>query len=377
MDESTLSMQGGGFRPAAPEPTSWGPFRLIEKVGQGAFGQVYRAWDSTLEREVALKLLLPRGLNPDEEAKVVLREARLMARVRHPNVVPVYGVDRHEGRVGFWSDFVRGKTLSALLADQGPFGYREAALIGIELGKAVSAVHAAGLLHRDIKTGNAMREEGGRILLMDFGLTDEHDAVTRLGGTPVYLAPEILAGEPASVSSDIYALGVLLYRLLTTKYPVGGSNFQELRAAHDSGSRRTLLDERPDRPDPFVHVIETALDRDPKKRFATAGQMTAALSAAIGMSTVSAEEVVAAPSQPTRRRMWLLAPVLAVAAMVLSITPVRNYFMPGKSASLPGAGAHADYLKPRICSIITTSRATSRMPFRFSKKPSPKIPGLL
>src|SRR5712691_6407415 len=192
MDELTLSMEEGEPRPTPSEPRYWGPLRLIEKVGQGAFGQVYRAWDSALEREVALKLLLPRGLDEDAEAKAILREARLIARVRHPNVVSVYGVDRHDGRVGFWSDFVRGKTLSAVLAEQGPFGYREAALIGIELCKALSAVHAAGLLHRDIKAGNVMREEGGRILLMDFGLTDEHDAAHRFGGTPVYLAPELL-----------------------------------------------------------------------------------------------------------------------------------------------------------------------------------------
>src|SRR6266567_893615 len=185
MDEPTVTMEGGDSRPARA-PSQWGPFRLIERVGQGGFGQVYRAWDLTLEREVALKLLLPRGLDVDEDAKSVLREARLMARVRHPNVVPVYGVDCHDGRVGFWSDFVRGKTLSAQLAAQGPFGYREAAVIGIELGKALSAVHAAGLLHRDIKTANAMREEGGRILLMDFGLTDEDEAAYRFGGTAAY-----------------------------------------------------------------------------------------------------------------------------------------------------------------------------------------------
>lgn len=338
-------MEGGDSRPARA-PSHWGPFRLIEGVGQGGFGQVYRAWDSTLEREVALKLLLPRGLDPDEEAKAVLREARLMARVRHPNVVTVYGVDRHDGRVGFWSDFVRGKTLSALLAEQGPFGYREAALIGIELGKALSAVHAAGLLHRDIKTGNAMREEGGRILLMDFGLTDEHDAAHRFGGTPVYLAPELLAREPASVSTDIYALGVLIYHLLSAKYPVGGASLQELKAAHDSGSRRSLLDERSDLPERFVHVIETALNRDPKKRYATAGQMIAALSGAIGMGTVSAEESIDTPApERARSRKWLLAPMLALMAMLVWFTPVRNILIPGKSVSLSVGGAHADYLK--------------------------------
>jgi serine/threonine protein kinase len=96
-----------------PVTGTWGSLRLIQKVGQGAFGEVYRAFDTTLEREVALKLLLPRGQDPESEAQALLREARALARVRHPNVVPVYGVATHDRRVGFWSDFVHGKTLLA------------------------------------------------------------------------------------------------------------------------------------------------------------------------------------------------------------------------------------------------------------------------
>jgi serine/threonine protein kinase len=140
------------------------------EVGQGAFGDVYRAFDTKLQREVALKLLRPRGDSDHVAAATLLREARAMARVRHPNIVPIYGVDTHEGRAGFWSDFVRGQTLSGLLAAHGPFSPRETALIGVDVCRAVGAAHRAGLLHRDVKTENVMREEGGRILLMDFGL---------------------------------------------------------------------------------------------------------------------------------------------------------------------------------------------------------------
>src|SRR5262249_36737500 len=149
----------------------------------------------------------PRGRDPESEAKALLKEARALAKARHPNVVPGYGVDRFADRVGFWSDFVKCKTLSAPLASHRPVRPKEAALSGIDLCKAVGAVHAAGLLHRDIKSGNAMREEGGRILLMDFGLTHELDDQQDVSGTPPYMAPELLRGEPATVSSDIYALG--------------------------------------------------------------------------------------------------------------------------------------------------------------------------
>src|SRR6476469_8539265 len=203
----------------------WGPFERLQRVGRGSFGEVYRAFDPTLQRHVALKLLLPGALNRDDEAAALLREARAIARVRHPNVLPIYGVDRHEGRVGFWSDFVKGQTLSELVTVQGAMGAREAALIGIDVCRAAGAVHAAGFLHRDIKAGNVMREEGGRILLMDFGLTHEHGTGEDASGTPAYMAPELMLGQAATIATDVYAIGVMLFYLLSKQYPVEGKNF--------------------------------------------------------------------------------------------------------------------------------------------------------
>ena len=196
----------------------WGPFEGLQSVGRGSFGEVYRAFDPTLQRHVALKLLLPNRLNRGEEGGALLREARAIARVRHPNVVPIYGVDQHDGRLGFWSDFVHGKTLAEWVATQGSMGPREAALVGIDVCRASGAVHAAGFLHRDIKAGNVMREEGGRILLMDFGLTYKHGTDEDSSGTPAYMAPELLRGQPATIASEVYAIGVMLFYLLTTQY---------------------------------------------------------------------------------------------------------------------------------------------------------------
>jgi serine/threonine protein kinase len=122
LEKSQLETRASPNNPAPGELDHWGPFERLQRVGRGSFGEVYRAFDPTLQRHVALKLLLPGSLNRDDEAVALLREARAMARVRHPNVVPIYGVDRHDGRVGFWSDFVQGKTLAELLAAQGPLG---------------------------------------------------------------------------------------------------------------------------------------------------------------------------------------------------------------------------------------------------------------
>ncbi len=322
MDEPTVSIGAAPIPLEADPLSSWGSFRLLNKVGQGGFGEVYRAWDSNLQREVALKLLL-HGADDDEAYAAMLREARLMARVRHPNIVPVYGVDRQEGRVGFWSDFVRGNTLSALLALQGPFGPRETALIGVELCRALSAVHAAGLLHRDIKTGNVMREEGGRILLMDFGLSSDSGHGHAGGGTPLYMAPELLSGGNATVATDIYALGVLLFHLSSGKYPVEADRLDELRAAHSSGARRTLIDTRPDLPEGFARTIETAIDPDPAKRYASAGQMLAGLSE-------GSEAEVQVRKPRWRREAVVAAIVLALAGSAYFTKPVLQYFQAQK-----------------------------------------------
>ncbi len=282
-DDLTLPLDDS--QPSASVPAirdAWGPFRLLARVGSGGFGEVYRAWDPNLEREVALKLLLPGAVGGDEEYKAMLREARAMASVQHPNIVHVYGIDRHDGRVGFWTDFVKGKTLSALLGAQGPFGYREAALIGIDVSRALSAVHRSGLLHRDIKAENVMREEGGRILLMDFGLSaGERSLGGQIAGTPNYMAPELFDGGKATPCTDIYAMGVLLYYLVIGEYParLSGLTVNEAKAAL---ARRTpLIDLRSDLPEQFLRTVRIAIELDPAKRFNTAGELAESLAASL------------------------------------------------------------------------------------------------
>jgi tetratricopeptide (TPR) repeat protein len=344
-DDETCALEAEIPRPVpVVAAETWGSFRLLERVGQGSFGEVYRAFDTTLEREVALKLLLPRYASEDDDTKAILREARLIARIRHTNVVPVYGVDRFNGRVGFWSDFVRGRTLSSLLAAQGRFGAMETTLIGIDICKAVNAVHSAGLLHRDIKASNVMREEGGRILLMDFGLSLEHKESHSLGGTPSYMAPELFRGRAASVASDIYALGVLMYELLTGKLPIPASNLREMKTAHQTGARRSLYDERSDLPDPLVRAVERALDPDPAKRFQTAGQMISALSESMGVASpsMSVDVLEPEPAKPVLRP-WMLLPAIAIVGLLAWFAFAGP--RPQRQSPIGNVSAHTDYLK--------------------------------
>ena len=256
--------------------TRWGNFELVRKVGEGTFGEVFLARDLWLGHDVALKLL---KANIADRARM-LQEARMLVRVRHLNVVMVHGADVHGGRLGFWMDFVEGSTLHDAIHREGPRSSSEALAWGQDLCRALAAVHNAGIVHRDVKAQNVMRRAtDGRLVLMDFG-AGEILGATRTGrgvGTPLYLAPEVINGAPASRRSDIYALGVLLFFLVSRKFPVSANTWDELLTAHRRRERVRLEDVRPDMPPSFIDVIERALRPDPSQRYASAGEMLAAM----------------------------------------------------------------------------------------------------
>lgn len=268
--------------PEAGAVPHWGHFALLERLGHGSQGEVFRAVDTKLARDVALKFV--RRAESQYAAETALLEARLLARVRHPNVVTVHGADLIDGRVGIWMDLIQGVTLAELVSRTGPMSAPESSLVGIDICRAVSAVHAAGLLHRDIKPQNVMRESGGRLLLMDFGAghDPQNEATTHVRfGTPLYLAPEVLGGGPATVQSEIYAIGVLLFYLVTGQYPVAARTLPELRDAHELGTRRNLIELRGDLPARFVSVVDRATHPVPQARFRSVSEMADALTAVV------------------------------------------------------------------------------------------------
>jgi tetratricopeptide (TPR) repeat protein len=342
----------------------WGPLALRDEVGRGTFGTVFRAWDLRLDREVALKLLHRSASERPQMASAIIEEGRLLARVRHANVVTIYGADRFDGRVGLWMEFIHGKTLKHVLRERGPLGAREATLIGIDLCRALAAVHKAGLVHRDVKAENVMQEDGGRLVLMDFGagredLPPQDRMRPSITGTPLYMAPEILDGADTSARDDLYSLGVLLFHLVTGLFPVSGSSLEELRLAHKRRQAVHLRDLRPDLPTSFVRVVEQATSFSNEERFATAGAMERVLDRGLSGETSSHDESVigqlpefepgtrvqtaagihelrtrapdlAAPS--VYRRRWLLgrwaAAAAAVAAVVVIVAALAVRYWP-------------------------------------------------
>jgi serine/threonine protein kinase/tetratricopeptide (TPR) repeat protein len=259
-------------------PATWGHLQLIERIGVGTFGEVYRAWDPRLDREVALKLL-PAAQSTGEPASFAIPEGRLLARVRHNNIVTIHGAEQVGDRIGLWMELVRGRTLEQMLRQGIRFGAGETSRIGRDLCSAVSAVHEAGLLHRDIKAHNVMVADDNRVVLMDFGTGRElqDGMISDMAGTPLYVAPEVLDGKPATIQSDIYSLGVLLFHLLSGRYPVEGRTVTEIRQAHAVGSRLSLRGSRPNVSSRLVRAIEHAIDPLPDHRFQSASAFGAAL----------------------------------------------------------------------------------------------------
>ncbi|MBD3335451.1 MAG: protein kinase [Candidatus Eisenbacteria bacterium] len=320
-------------RPAAPassleaqSPARWGHLEILEPIGRGGYAEVFRARDTQLNRDVALKLIRGEGDSPRRVPSVLL-EGEHLARVKHPNLVTIHGAAVHEGAFGLWMELVRGATLQELVHRQGPLSSREAALLGIDLCGALAALHRAGLVHGDVKAHNVMREEGGRVVLMDLGAGKELGAAggppgEAISGTPLYMAPEILQGGAGDARADVYSLGVLLYFAVTGSYPVTAESLDALRARHARGERNRLRDARPDLPSGFVTAVERALAADPRNRYDSAGEMEQSLGSAAGWTpeAVAAQETPrtrggAAPPAFFRRR-WRAA-AGALAAMLL------------------------------------------------------------
>ncbi len=332
---------------------AWGPLRVLRRLGAGSFGEVFAAWDPALQREVALKL---RRTEAGANGSLAwLEEARRLARVRHPNVLSVYGADVHDERAGLWTELLDGRTLEQTLAAQGPLGAREAAVVGLDLCAALAAVHAAGLVHGDVKASNVMRvgaasgEVGasGRIVLMDFGAA--HDgARAGLLGTPLAAAPELLEGDAATPASDLYALGALLFRLTTQRHPFEATTLDELRARHARGERARLRDVRPDLPRSFVDAVERALEHEPASRWPSAAALERALS----------EVVTPAPAdRPARGARPRSAALAGIAALVLAAIATALWALALRRP--PAAAVPAPVASPPAAVRVSAGGATT------------------
>ncbi|MEU4569239.1 protein kinase [Micromonospora sp. NPDC023956] len=266
-----------------------GRYRLDERVATGGMGDVWRASDVVLGRQVAVKVLLPALVSDPDFIARFRAEARMMAALRHPGIVQVYDCGQDELPEGGTADylvmeFVQGRPLSRRIEADGTLGVAETMSVVAQAAEALHAAHTGGIVHRDVKPSNLMVQESGAVVLVDFGVARSTNVTSitstnAVPGTALYMAPEQAAGRPVSAATDIYALGAVAYCCLTGGPPFTGDNPLQVAVRH-------LDDEPPplptEIPAPVRDLVFRALAKDPAERYASGAEMAAAARAAAG-----------------------------------------------------------------------------------------------
>jgi serine/threonine-protein kinase len=278
-------------------------YRILEKIGEGGMGVVYKAEDLKLRRTVALKFLRDRSLSEDER-KRFLREAQAAASLQHPNICTIYEVDEADDQVFFAMAFVEGRTLAEVLA-QGRLELDEAVDIAIQLSDGLAAAHTRGVVHRDIKAGNIMITEEARAVILDFGLAQMggESRITKTGatvGTAAYMSPEQAQGDEMDQRTDVWSLGVLLYEMVAGYLPFRGE--YELAVMYNivNEAPRPVRQARPESPPEIERIVVKALQKKPAERYQTAKQF--------GSDLRSLKIRISSADPGTRSRATILAP---------------------------------------------------------------------
>ena len=306
-------------------------YELGPRLRRGGMADVHAGTDRRLSRPVAIKLLRPDMAERDDVRLRFEAEARAAARLSHPNAVSVFDTGEHNGTPYIVMERLPGRTLGDVIAD-GPVSERWLVPVAAEVLSALGAAHAAGIVHRDVKPGNILLTEGGTAKIADFGIAKSAEMVSgatasavdltltgQLVGTPAYLAPERLAGAPATFLSDLYSMGVVLYEALTGEKPFTGNSFVAVAQAVQSGSHRPLQAARPDVDPALAATVERALHRDPSRRFQSAEEMGAALT---GAASVGAATVAGAVPQRGEETTVLAADNAVASTLVGAATPL-------------------------------------------------------
>jgi WD40 repeat protein len=310
LDALPASERAFAFLDPSDEPEYLGQidrFRIVELVGRGGMGMVFRAYDACLQRTVAIKVLDPQYAKNELARTRFIREARAAAGLAHENVVIIHHVECiEETDLSFIvMQYVKGRSLQDRLDEGGPIPVREAVRIAAATAAGLAAAHANGLIHRDIKPGNILIEQGsGRVLLTDFGLArlTEDVKLTQTGfvaGTPLYMSPEQARGEEVDHRSDLFSLGSVLYTMLSGTPPFkGNSPFTVLRNVTD-GKPRPIDEVNPAVPHSVAAVVDRLLEKNPRNRFADAAEAAQAVNAEL--AKLPPEPVVTTTSRRSSR----------------------------------------------------------------------------
>jgi serine/threonine protein kinase len=263
-------------------------YELLEEIGSGGFGRVYRARDLALERDVAIKVLHPALTADPGVTERFRREAQLAARLRHPNIVSIYDIMGRAGLTWYSMEYVPGSNLAQVIQRHGNFSLHQTERLLLEGLSALEHAHSVGLIHRDLKPENMLIEPDGRLRITDFGLALALRGGARFGGatsrsgTPQFAAPEQLLGEKVDQRADLYSLSAVAYYSLLGRPPFSGKTPEQILARQTTDDVPPLATERRDVPRELEEVLRRALRSDPAERFHSADAFRAAVRGALG-----------------------------------------------------------------------------------------------
>ncbi|HKF24723.1 MAG TPA: serine/threonine-protein kinase, partial [Candidatus Acidoferrum sp.] len=308
----------------APGSVVGGRFEILQLLGEGGMGAVYKAHDRELERDVALKLIRPELARNPEILQRFKHELILARQVTHRNVIRIFDLGQAEGHKYITMEYLDGRDLRSVLREKGKLPPEEAAKIILQICRALEAAHAEGVIHRDLKPQNIMLDANGRAYVMDFGIARSAylPGMTQTGalvGTPEYMSPEQAKGEKLDERSDLFSLGVILYELLVGTSPYHSDTPLATLWRRIQEKAKPLAEIDPTIPKPLCDIVAKALEIEPRERFSNATEFAQHLESWLGISpsTVGSTTYQAlVPPQPAPKPIWKYT---AIGALILLV----------------------------------------------------------
>ena len=284
--------------------STFGTYQIIEQIGRGGMASVFKAYESSLDRYIALKVLPPEFLHDETFAARFQREAKVVAKLEHPNIIPIFSFGIEGGTPWMAMRLISGGSLSAVL-NKGPFGLERSVAVIRAVADALSYAHAEGVVHRDVKPQNILLDQQGRVYLADFGIArmvEGGAAITRTGlvsGTPQYMAPEQATGNALDHRMDIYALGIVAYEMFTGSTPFSADTPVAVLIKHVSAP--IPIPPKEDVPEELLGPLIRSLAKNPDERWQTADDFASAIERGLGLVATAVASVpptaILAPTQ--------------------------------------------------------------------------------
>ena len=351
-----------------------GPYRIINQIGKGGMATVYKAYQPSVDRYVAVKVLPSQLAESKEFAARFQQEARIIAKLEHPHILPVFDYGESNGVAYFVMRYLEAGTLKDRMEAGRPLPTQEIDRLFTQLADALSYAHGHGVIHRDLKPANALIDSQGNVFLTDFGIAKLLESASprltqtdAIMGTPAYISPEQAQGQPVDQRSDIYSLGIILYEMVTGSVPFVAETPLAVIFKHISDPLPPPSLVRPDIPKPIEKVILKALAKDPRDRFATAAEFVAAWKQALETREKVAEMVTVPPPRTTTGAktasrsgmptVWIVGCLVAVCALFgLGGVVLMASSLGGSSTSTPSA------IPPTQTAIILPTNTSAPLP---------------